>query len=94
MNTLSFVLLFILFVCLFFIFRNNYTLMRGEDAIKLVSLWCLDLIKIKQYDMSRNYYKEMIVNYDTYLFNIFLWGKYSRIKPEYQSLIKDYGVDK
>ena len=91
MNTLLFIFLIVSFVCIFFLFRNNYTWMRGKDARKVVTNWCNDLIKINQYMMGINYYEEMIIDYDTYLFNIFKWGKYSRIKPEYQSLVEDYG---
>ena len=91
MNTVSIGFLILFVTTILFVLRNEYTWRRGRDAIRLVSNWCDDLIKIKQYDMNRSYYEEMIIGYNHYMFDISKWGKYSRIKKEYQSLIKDYG---
>lgn len=68
-------------------FRNEYTLKRMEEARILISKYNQKLLKNKKYDITIDYYNDMIIDYNEYLISLNLWGKYSAIKPEYKNIL-------
>jgi len=48
------------------------------------------LIEKGQYTDKINYQEEMQMNYFKHMFSIWLWGKYSIVKPEYQKLLNSF----
>lgn len=80
-----------MFFCIFLIFRNMYTFGRLSFSSKLIHNYTSYLIwEADAYDMLEKYHDKFEVDYDKHLFNIFLWGKYSAIKPEYIEFLKQY----
>lgn len=74
----------IIFVlCIFFMFRNQYTLKRRNEATDIIYKYVKNLMD--EYDSSRDYYQEMRIPYLKYMFSLNLWGKYSCIKSEYKN---------
>lgn len=88
MNGVFVFFLVMFFVSVFFFFRNQYTWQRMNEARELIYIYCLELIEKRQYDSNCDYFEEMKIEYDKYLFNLSLWGKNSGIKKEYQYLFK------
>lgn len=84
------ILIYLLFgclgVCLFMVFRNYYTYLRMRESINLVYQYVCNLNN-KDYDYKKDYYGQMIIDYDKYLLSFSLWGKYSAIKKEYKELL-------
>lgn len=79
-----------LIACVLFIFRNDYTYKHSMIAIRCVSNYVDDLRKRNELDMCTNYYDKFEYNYNEYMFNLKLWGRYSYIKPEYREMLKKY----
>ena len=88
---LDMIVLFALLLCLFALIRNIYTFNAMMRATELVCRYAEYLIFVrKEYDIHTNYYETMIMGYMTHFLNIFLWGKYSAIAPEYVELLKQF----
>jgi hypothetical protein len=70
--------------------RNSYTYKRQMDAMDIVN-------EYMQYMSNRLTKGELLkllatwndytYDYDEYMFDLFLWGKYSAIKPQYKELL-------
>jgi len=90
---MKFILIFLvilLVICILALIRNSYTLRMQINAADLIRDYCQNLIDNHQYDMEYQYYIEMMNDYDSYFNNIFAYGKYKAIKPEYRQLLKDF----
>lgn len=84
------IIITILVLDFLFFMRNNYTFSCGNKSRELISRYTDYLLHSKQYEIGENYYDKMEISYWKHLFSIWLWGKYSRIKPEYKDLLKPY----
>jgi hypothetical protein len=81
-------LIIILIWFLLAMIRNTYTWHCSNIARDLISKYTDYLIEKKQYSSTINYYDEMKLDYNKHFLSIWLWGKYSMIKPQYQELLK------
>lgn len=79
----------ILVLYIFAMIRNTYTWHCRNISIDLVSKYKDYLIIKEEYDMNIHYSDEMIIEYNKHMFSIWLWGKYSCIKPQYKELLKN-----
>jgi hypothetical protein len=76
--------------CIFMLFRNQYVCLREYDAISAVYKYSMSLIAINKYEPNINYFKQMGLNYFSFLWDIARWGKYSAIKDEYIEILKPF----
>ena len=90
MEIILIVLIAYFLLLILFLARNSYTYNRCENARILIYKYTIYLIEKRQYSSDIEYYDEMRMGYDKYLFSIWLWGKYSIIKPQYKELLKSF----
>jgi hypothetical protein len=76
--------------CIFMLFRNQYVCLREYDAISAIYKYSVSLIAINKYESNINYFKQMRLNYLSFLWDIARWGKYSGIKDEYIEILKPF----
>ena len=81
--------IFILLILLFEI-RNWYTFLVSNKATEIISKYANTLIENREYDSFKDYYSEMKVSYNEYLFSFWKFGVKQYIKKEYRDVLEKY----
>lgn len=89
-NILISLIITMVIALIFGLFRNEYTYRRRMEANKLIHEYMQSMINklsINDYFYLLSQWDDMEYEYDEYMFNLFLWGRYSAIKPKYKALL-------
>jgi hypothetical protein len=83
-------LLMAMLLCVFALFRNKFVYEIMQKSTFAISRYCDNLISEGKYNMSINYFNEMLISYEKYFLSIWLWKPIDCIKKEYRDLIEPF----